>query len=90
MVCDILDWKCIFVNEIAGGVFLAMLLIALLFVIAATRLKIGYETTLTLGLVIMLLGGIAIAGITAILAYATVFVGIMIAWMVQKVIGNRN
>jgi len=87
--CDILDFRCIFVNEIVGGAFLTVLFLALLYFIIAGKLRWGFDTTIALIFPILLLGGLMITGFSAIFAFSTVIVGIMLAWVVNEIIRNR-
>lgn len=83
--CEIIDFKCIFVNEIAGSVTLAILLFLILYFIAASRMKIGFDTTVYFLFPIIVIASAAVGGFTAIFAFVTVFVAILIGWMVNKI-----
>lgn len=85
-MCDILDVRCIFVNEIVGDVTLSIVLFAILYFIMASKLKLGFDTTISLALPLILMGGLMIAGFTAIFAFATVIGGVMLAWIFQRII----
>ena len=87
--CDLLDFRCIFVNEIIGDPLLAGVLAIVLYFIAASRLRLGFDTTIVFLFPIMLIFGLAIAGFSTIFAFSTVLVGLLIAWLFNKIIGNR-
>lgn len=89
MACEILDLRCIFVSEIAGTAFIAGLLAMLFYFIIASRLNWGFTTTLGFLFPILLIMGLAISGFSAIMAFSTVVIGFMIAWIFNKLIGNR-
>ena len=87
--CDLLDFRCIFVNEIVGDPLLAGVLAIVLYFVAASRLRLGFETTVVFLFPIMLIFGLAISGFSTIFAFSTVLVGLLIAWLFNKIIGNR-
>lgn len=87
--CDLLDFRCIFVSEIAGGVLMASMIALLFYFIIASRLNWGFNTTVGLLFPILLIMGLAFSGFTAIMAFATIILGFMIAWMFNRLIGNR-
>ena len=87
--CEILDFRCIFVNEIVGNVVLAVVLAAILYFIIASRLKLGFDTTLAFAIPIVLLSGLAIGGFSVIFAFLTMVTAIMIAWLFDRIIGNK-
>lgn len=89
MPCDILDIRCIFVNEIVGSVTLAVILGLVLYFMIASKNRFGFDTTMTLLFPIIFIMGLAITGFSIILAFATVFIGLMLAWIFNKLIGNR-
>lgn len=88
MPCELLDIKCIFLNELIGNLALAMIFVALLYFIMASKLKFDFETTIAFSIPLLLLGGIAITGFSAIYAFVTVIVGVMLAWVFQRMIKN--
>lgn len=87
-VCNLLDFRCIFVNEIIGDAMLAVIIGAILYFIVASKLKLGFDTTIAFGFPLLLILGLAITGFSAIFAFATVVVGLMLAWIFIKIIGN--
>ncbi len=86
--CDLLDFRCIFVNEIVGDVVLAGVLAIVLYFIFASRMKMGFDTTITFLFPILLIFGLAISGFSTIFAFSTIIVGLMLAWIFNRVIGN--
>ena len=89
MVCDLLDLRCIFVNELIGSVFLAGLFIGLAYFALASKLKFGFDTTMTFAVPVMLAFALILGGFQIILAVSSIFAGMMLAYAVSKVIGNR-
>ncbi len=89
MTCDILDIRCIFVSELIGSVILTVLLGAIFYFIIASKLKWGFDTTLTLSLPLLLMLGLTFAGFSAIYAFATVIVGFMLAWIFGEIFRGR-
>ena len=88
MVCDILDVRCIFMNELIGSPTLAVLILVLLMFVVASRIKFGFDTTLVLAIPTILLIGFGISGFAAIMALTTIIVGLMLAWLFNQIIGN--
>ncbi len=88
MACDILDLQCIFVGELIGNMVLTFLLAVILYFIIASKLRFGFNTTLVVAIPFILLFGLAIGGITSVMAFATLFIGIFLAWTFNKIMGN--
>ncbi len=88
MPCEILDLRCILMNELVGSAFLTMIFLTVLFFIATSKLKLGFEATLALAIPVLLITSLAISGFSAIYAFTTVIVGIGLGWVIQKVIKN--
>ena len=86
--CEILDWRCIFVNEIVGSVVLSVLIAALFYFLIAGKLRWGFDTTMSLLFPVLLILGLMFAGFSAVFAFSTVVIGIMLAWVFQKIIRN--
>lgn len=86
--CELLDFRCIFVNEIVGNAFLAAVLAAILFFMFAGKMRIGFRTTFVLAVPILLIIGSAISGFPILYAFITMLVGLMMAVIIQKIIGN--
>ncbi len=87
--CDLLDLRCIFVSELVGSVVLAVVLAAMLFFIFASKVKIGFRTTVVVSIPIILLFGLAIGSFSALYGFLTLFIGIIIAVIFQKMVGNK-
>lgn len=82
MVCgNLLDWRCIFVNEIIGSAVLAVIVFAILFFIVAMKMKFGFDTTLVVAVPIILIFALTTAGMGAIMAFVTVIAAFMMAWI---------
>ncbi len=87
--CDLLDLKCIFVSELVGSVTLAVVIASMLFFIFASRVKIGFRTTIVISIPILLLFGLAIGSFSALYGFLTLFIGVIIAVIFQKMVGNK-
>lgn len=87
--CEIIDFRCIFVSEIVGSVFLATIFAVLFYFIIASKLNWGFQTTIGFGVPLLLISGLAFSGFSAIMAFMTLIVGFMLAWVFNKIIGNR-
>lgn len=88
MVCDILDFKCIFVNELVGNIVLAVILSIILYFVIASRSRFGFDTTVVLAFPFIMVVGIAFVGFNVIYIYGAVFAGILLAWVFNRMIGN--
>ena len=86
--CEIIDFKCLFVNEIAGSITLAIILFLILYFIAASRMKIGFDTTIYFLFPIIIIASAAVGGFSTVFAFATVFSAIMIGWIINKLISQ--
>ncbi|HEC39512.1 hypothetical protein LCGC14_0538370 [marine sediment metagenome] len=84
--CDIIDFKCIFINEIVGSVTLAIIIGMILYFIVASRLKLGFDTTIYFLFPVLVIIGLAGGGFTIIYAFATLFVAFMVGWAINKFI----
>ncbi len=89
MACSILDFQCIFVNELVGSTILAVVIAAIMYFIIAGKLKFGFDTTLALLVPIIIIGSLMITGFSIIYAVITFFIAILISWVFQEIIRNR-
>lgn len=87
--CQVLDLRCIFVNELIGSMLLAVVIAAIFYFIFASKLRLGFDTTIAFAFPVLLLFGIAIGGLSVIMAFSTVVIGFMLAWIFNKFVGNR-
>jgi len=85
MGCDILDLRCIFVNELVGSVTLTAILLAVAYFIIASKSRLGFDTTIILALPIILIVSLMVGGFAVIYAFATVLIAIMLAWLFDKI-----
>ena len=88
MPCELLDFRCILVNELVGSTLLAVVLAAIMYLIVAGKLKFGFDTTIALAIPILFLVGLAVSGFSAIYAFGTLLAALLIAWLFNKIIGN--
>lgn len=89
MVCDVLDVRCIVVNELIGDPILTMLIATVVYFIIASKMKLGFETTLTFLIPVALVIGSVVAGFGVIYAFTALVVGIMLSLVVLRLIGNK-
>lgn len=88
VTCELLDFRCIFVNEIVGNAFLAAVFATIFFFIFAGKMKLGFRVTFVLAVPVLLIIGSAISGFPILYAFITMLVGLMLAVIIQKIIGN--
>lgn len=89
MPCEILDFRCFFVSEIAGDPILATFLGVILYFVAAARLNWGFNTTVGFLFPAIFIITLGIAGFSAVMAFSTMIIAIMIATIFNRFIGNR-
>ena len=89
MACDILDLRCILVNELIGSVTLTVILVTIFYFAFASKMRLGMETTMIFGLIFLLLAGLVIGGLSTIILFASVLTALLMAWMFNKIIGNK-
>jgi hypothetical protein len=89
MTCDILDFRCMLVNEVIGNVFLASILFAIAYFIVASKMKLGFDTTFALAIPIILTFGLAVSGFQIMYVLLTLVAGVMLALAFLRLIGNR-
>lgn len=89
MVCNLIDFRCIFVSEIAGTALMAAVLFLVLYFIAASKLNWGFITTVGFLIPIVMITGLAFTGFTAIMAFLTIATGLMLAWIFNRFTSNR-
>lgn len=84
--CEIIDFKCIFINEIAGSVTLAIVIAMILYFVATSRLKLGFDTTMYFLFPVLVIVGLLGGGFSIIFAFVALFVALLVGWMINKVI----
>ena len=89
MTCDILDWRCIFVNELVGSTALAILLIAVLYFIWASKIRLGFDKTVITAIPLLLITALVISYFSAIYAFATLIGAVLLGWIFLKVFELR-
>ena len=87
--CDILDFKCIYMNEIMGSVGLAVIGVVILYFIAASKMRLGFDATIAFFFPFVIIGGMMVAGFSIIFAFVTMIVGLMLAWIINIIIKNN-
>ena len=89
MTCDILDFRCIIVNELVGNVVLAVLLFALLYFVIAAKLRFDPKITFFLAIPIITVFSLTITGFSILYAMATLLAGVLLALVILRLIGNK-
>jgi len=89
MICNLLDLRCIIVNELIGNVLLSVVLGAVVYFMIASRMKFGFDTTIAFSIPLLLILGLAISSFSVIYAFVTVIVGFMLAFLFNQIVGNR-
>jgi len=88
MACDVLDLRCIFVNELIGDPTLALLLIAVLYFVVVAKLKFGFETSVYLMAPLMLMFGLVLGGFSVLYAFLTLIAGFLLAEFITKLMAR--
>lgn len=89
MGCELLDLRCIFVSELVGNVTLAVILGAIIYFVTASKLRWGFDSTIAFGFPFLLILGLSFAGFSAIYAFATVIIGMMLGWIFTEIFRGR-
>ena len=89
MTCDIIDLRCIYVNDLIGSPILASLILMALFYSLASYNKWGYKTTIWMQIIVLPILFYFIAGTTLAFALATFFVSLAFAILQVRITGNR-
>ena len=89
MPCEILDFRCLFINEIIGSIALAVVFGAIFYFIIASKLRFGFDTTIAFGFPIIIIMSLGIGGFSIVYAFATVIIGWMLGFLFMKLIGNK-
>lgn len=84
--CDLLDLRCIFVNELVGSAVLSVVLTAILVFVFADKNNLGFRTTLLTSVPFLLMFGLILSSFSAIYAFITIIVGIMLGAIFMKII----
>ncbi len=89
MICELLDFRCIFVNELVGSVVLSMILLAGAWFVFAARMKMGFRTIISVTIPLILIAALAVSSISIPLFFLTVMGGLLIGNLFSKLISNR-
>lgn len=84
MICQLLDIGCIFINEIAGSIFIAICLFLLAYFVMAARLNWGFESTIAILIPIALIVSLATSGLIFILTIVAIVLGILIGIIIDR------
>ena len=87
--CNILDVQCIFVNEIFGSIALTVMAGILTYILISGRLKLGFEITIALMFPLAIILSLMIGGFQIVYAFVTIIIAMMVAFVSQKIMGNR-
>ena len=86
MACELLDFRCIFVSELIGSALLTVIITAIAYFVIASKNRWGFDTTIATALPVLLIIGFMISGITAIMAFATILIGLLLAWLFNRIL----
>ena len=90
MPCEILDIQCLFVSEIIGSVTLTFVLGILFFFIISSKLRFGFDTTILLAIPVALIASLAFGGFTIVYALLGIILALILAWLFDRIIGNKG
>lgn len=88
VACDILDLRCVFVNELIGSLMLSVVVFALVYFIIASKNRWGFNATIVTLVPILLIGGLALTGFSVIFAFATIIIGLLFAALINRLLSN--
>ncbi len=60
MACNLLDFRCIFVNELVGSAFLSIIIATMFFFIFSSKIKIGFRTSIVVAVPVLLIFGLTL------------------------------
>lgn len=89
MSCDILDVRCMLVNEIIGDTILTVVLGAIVYFWMAVVFKWSWNVTFIIGMPFILALTSVIYGFTAVYTVIAVVVGIFAALAILRLVGNK-
>lgn len=73
-------------NELIGDLTLTLFFLMILYLMIASRLKFGFDTTVLMAIPVVLIGGMMFGAFSAIYAFVTIGVGIMLGWVFEKIL----
>lgn len=88
MACNLLDLKCIFVNELIGSITLTVILLIIGYFIIASKNKFGFETSMWVLCFVLLIAGIMFGNLAIFLGFISFIVAILIGIEFSNKIGN--
>lgn len=89
MGCDILDVRCMMVNEIIGDPKLSILIAILAYLAIAISLKWSWNVVLVIGIPILLGLSTSIYGFSSIYTLLAMLAGLFAALALMRLIGNK-
>ncbi len=89
MTCDILDFRCVVVNDLIGSASLALMIAGIFFFAYASYNKIGFKTTLWFSVAYFPVMAYFISGGIFLYAIMTLLVALGIALLHTRLTGNR-
>ena len=78
-VCDIFDIRCVVVNELIGSLALTVIVMSIVYFIFASKIRLGFDTTIFLAIPLVLIFSLATIGFSAIYAFGAIVAGILLA-----------
>ena len=90
MLCtDILDIKCVLVNELIGDPVLTMLILGIVYFVVAAKLRLGFDTTIAFSVPFMLVFAGVIGGFALIYLLGALIAGLIISLAILRLLGNK-
>ena len=88
MGCELLDFRCIFMNELIGSTVLTVVIAMIVYFIIAAKNRWGFDTTIVTLFPMMLIAGLAFTGFSVMFAFATIVVALIAASLINRFLGN--
>ena len=89
MSCNILDVKCVVVNELIGDAFLTLLIAGILFFIFMAKQRAGVKTTIWASTIFFPITSVLIMGSAGVsIAIVTIVAGIFLGLLHSRIIRN--
>lgn len=89
MNCDILDLRCVWVNELIGSQVLAVLIFGAFFFALCSKTRMGLKTSLWLASAVFPIVSYFIIGTSFVFAIVTFIAALSAALLHMRLVGNR-
>ena len=84
MTCDVLDIRCVLVNELIGNASISVLILVLVYFIWCIKKRIQYEVMIGLAFPIVLMTNFIFGGSFLIYILAGIGAAIMLAFLIRR------